>query len=123
MIDKTATYDALNLTFLLAYNGTEEMVSAVREVTRAYSNTPLPDGQTDSITEQTIKNHLYTKELPPVDLVIRTGGDPHLSTGFMMWDVAEAQLYFSDLFWPDFSPEAFEEAMAAYGQAERRHGK
>ena len=124
MLEATKTYSERHLTFLLAYNGTEEMTSAIQNiVTGAVTNgaSPLPGSQ--PITAAAIKQHLYTKDLPPVDLVIRTGGDPHLSTGFMMWDVADAQLYFTDKMLPEFSVEDFHQALKTYEQTERRLGK
>lgn len=68
------------------------------------------------------KEFLLTSKLPPVDLVIRTGGDPHLSAGFMMWDTADAQLFFSDKLWPDFEPSDFEAAIKEFQKRERRFG-
>jgi len=64
-----------------------------------------------------------TREIPAVDLVIRTGGEPHLSSGFMMWDVADAQLYFSCEYYPDFDEKKFDEALKDYAQRQRRFGK
>lgn len=113
---KTAAWSGRHLTFLLAYNGTEEMINAVQKI--------VASGQKE-IGENTIKQHLYTRELPPVDLVIRTGEEngAHNSAGFMMWDTAESQLYFTALNWPDFSPEELKKALADYAQRERRMGK
>ena len=64
-----------------------------------------------------------TAELPPVDLVIRTGGEPHLSDGFMMWDTSDAQLYFTETLWPDFTAEEFKLALDKFKKTERRMGK
>lgn len=74
------------------------------------------------INEKLIKNNLWTKDLPPVDLVIRTGGEPHWSMGMMMWDVADAQLYFTETLLPDFSVEEFKKAIEQYSKTERRMG-
>lgn len=110
-------YSDCHLTILLAYNGTDEMVAAVNSIMASAANAP--------ITAETLKNHLATKDLPPVDLVIRTGveDDPHNSAGFMMWDTAEAQLYFSPVKWPDFSPVELNKVLANYAERERRLGK
>ncbi|HLD26052.1 MAG TPA: polyprenyl diphosphate synthase [Candidatus Andersenbacteria bacterium] len=116
-ITATAGYTKRHLNFFLVYNGTDEMLQAVREITRE-----ARDSKTN-INAQTIKRHLFTKDLPPVDLIIRTAGDPHLSNGFMMWDAADAELYFTDTFWPDFSPAEFDAALAAYAQRRRRRGR
>jgi len=58
-----------------------------------------------------------------VDLTIRTGGEPHLSAGFMMWDVRYSQLYFTEKYWPDFGKQDLEEAVNYYNSKERRMGK
>jgi len=84
--------------------------------------TKARDGEDIVIDEQAIKDHLYTRDLPSVDLIIRTGDDPHLSAGFMMWDAADAELYFSDLLWPDFSLKHFDEALDSYAARRRRRG-
>jgi undecaprenyl diphosphate synthase len=118
--EATKKYDKHNLTFLLAYSGVEEMTQAVQKI--AAKKAKQPDF---AITSETIKQHLYTKDLPPVDLVIRTGseGDPHFSSGFMMLDVADSQLYFTKTLWPDFDPKEFERVLAGFGKTERRLGK
>jgi undecaprenyl diphosphate synthase len=80
----------------------------------------LPPGE--RVTDELIKKHLMTHELPPVDYLIRTGGEPHLSAGFMMWDIANSQLFFSEKLYPDFGPEAFSEAIVEYQERGRRFG-
>jgi undecaprenyl diphosphate synthase len=76
------------------------------------------------VTEQKIKENLWTKNLPLVDFVIRTGckDDPHNSAGFMMWDTAYSQLYFTNDFFPDFKEKEFKEAIEDYSKRERRKG-
>ena len=64
-----------------------------------------------------------TKDLPAVDYMIRTGGEPHLSAGFMMWDTANTQLYFSEKYYPDFNPEELEKSIEDFSQRGRRLGK
>jgi undecaprenyl diphosphate synthase len=91
------------------------MTEAVQTITAKYNP--------DQITPEIIKEHLYTRELPPVDFVIRTGGEPHFSSGFMMWDVADAQLYFTEKLWPDFSREELIKALTEFERRERRKGK
>jgi len=92
------------------------LIEAVKNIAKKYQ-----PGQ--KITGATIKENLMTRDLPPVDLLIRTGGDPHLSVGFMMWDIANAQLYFSEKYFPDFGDAEFAEAVREYQRRERRHGK
>ncbi len=113
VIEKTKHNTGPTLTLLLAYNGNEEMLTAIKRL--YHSN--------DLITSESLKNKLYTKDLPPVDLVVRTGNDPHLSNGFMMWDIQDAKLYFSDKMWPDFTPHELGTALAFYISAGRRLGK
>ncbi len=104
-IESTKGYDRYFLNFFLAYSGNDEMRLAFEKVSRE-----LPPGE--RVTDELIKKHLMTHELPPVDYLIRTGGEPHLSAGFMMWDIANSQLFFSEKLYPDFGPEAFSEAIA-----------
>ena len=117
--EKTKHHTAFNFTLLLAYNGTDEMLSAVSAIAKE----AVAAGEAPPVTSQTLKSHLLTKDLPPVDLVIRSGGDPHLSNGFMMWDTANAELYFTDKYWPEFGHQQFEEALGWYASRERRMGK
>lgn len=114
-IEKTKHYKKKMLNFMLAYSGTDDMVLAVDKITR------MPE-QAGGITEKIIKENLMTAELPPVDFMIRTGGEPHNSTGFMMWDAADAQLYFSEDLFPDFDEKRFEEALLDYARRQRRFG-
>ncbi len=114
----TRNYNNFILTFLLAYNGTDEMISCIQRITK------LANQKDIKITEKLIKENLWTKELPPVDLLIRTGcqNDPHNSAGFMMWDTAYSQLYFTETLFPDFSPKEFEEIIKDFSKRERRFG-
>lgn len=114
-IEATKDYDQYFLNFFLAYSGDDEMRIAFEKVSRE-----LVPGM--AVTNDLIKKHLMTKDLPPVDYLIRTGGEPHLSAGFMMWDIANAQLFFSEKLYPDFGPEAFQEAIQEYGARSRRFG-
>ncbi|MEK7546740.1 MAG: polyprenyl diphosphate synthase [Patescibacteria group bacterium] len=117
-IDKTKKYDKRRLTVLMAYSGTDEMTQAVNKISALKSkNKKL------KIDGNLIKNNLWTKDLPPVDLVIRMGGEPHLSSGMMMWDIANSQLYFTETLYPDFSVAEFKKALENYGKTERRMGK
>lgn len=115
-VEKTKHYKEYYLNFLLAYNGDDEMVEAMRKIAEKCKSGA-------KITAQAIKENLMTKDLPPVDLLIRTGGEPHNSAGFMMWDVANAQLYFTELMNPDFGPEELRDAVLDFGRRGRRFGK
>jgi len=111
--EKTRTNSKHNLTFLLGYSGTREMVVATNV---------LLDQQKRSIDDNDIKNALITADLPPVDLLIRTGGEPHNSSGFMMWQTANSQYYFTDVLFPDFNKKELNKAIEEYYSRERRLG-
>ncbi|MBI4118808.1 MAG: di-trans,poly-cis-decaprenylcistransferase [Parcubacteria group bacterium] len=111
---KTENYADRFLTLLLAYDGRTEMLQALH---RLYQDNPAVKPAPDFI-----KKYLYTKDLPPVDLVIRTGGEPHWSAGFMMWDVADSQLYFTPTLWPDFNKKELAKALLSYSATQRRLG-
>lgn len=115
-LEATKGYRRHFLNFFLAYSGDDDMRQAVQKIAA-----DLSPG--DMVTDALIKEHLMTRELPPVDLLIRTGGEPHLSAGFMMWDIANAQLYFSDKHYPNFDEAAFREAITDYAARGRRFGR
>lgn len=117
-IDSSKKNVTNNLTFLMAYDGREEMLAAAKSLAdERYANSA------SKVTPEILKRHLWTHDLPPVDLVIRTGGEPHWSAGFMMWDVAEARLHFTETLWPDFSPVEFKKIIDTHRGVERRFGK
>lgn len=115
-IEKTAAYQEHELNFFLAYSGDDEMLEAVRSIVRS-GIAP------EKISRETIKKHLMTSALPSVDLLIRTGGEPHLSAGFMMWDIANVQLDFSDKYFPEFDEAELNKAIEEYKKREKRGGK
>jgi len=112
-LDKTSHYSKHFMNFFLAYNGVDEMLEAITEISKK---------QITNITPEVVKQHLFTKDLPPVDLIIRTGGEPHLSAGFMMWDVTDSQLWFTEKLWPEFTLEDFDNALTEYATRQRRKG-
>lgn len=116
-INKTKKYKKHFLSFLLAYSGDDEMVEAANKIIGKFK------GRVKRITARMLKEHLMTRDLPPVDLLVRTGGEPHNSTGFMMWDTANAQLFFSEVLWPDFDEKKMREAILDFERRGRRYGK
>lgn len=116
-INRTKDYRNYNLNFFLAYSGDDEMLEAIKKISEKVGK------KTEQISAKLIKENLMTRMLPSVDLLIRTGGEPHLSAGFMMWDLANSQLYFSNKFFPDFSKEDFEIALDDFVQRQRRMGE
>jgi undecaprenyl diphosphate synthase len=111
--DKTENNTKRNLTFLLGYSGTEEMLAAMNL---------LLSREKKTIDDNDIKNALITADLPPVDLLIRTGGEPHNSSGFMMWHTANSQYYFTETLYPDFNKKELKKAIEEYYDRERRLG-
>ncbi len=116
IIEKTQRYEKKMLNFMLAYNGDDDMLQAVQKI-----QDKCAAGV--KITAATLKKNLLTANLPAVDYLVRTGGDAHLSAGFMMWDVANAQLYFAQEKFPDFNEEKLEQALEEYTTRQRRFGK
>jgi len=119
LMKKTENYEIFSLTFLLAYNGTDEMLAAIKRIAKEVKISTI------KITGELIKSFLWTKDLPPVDLVIRTGcqDDPHNSAGFMMWHTAYSQYYFTKTLYPDFTSEEFEKAIKDFEKRKRRLGR
>ncbi len=115
LVQKTKNHDQYFLTFLIGYNGTDEMLEAMKKIAKKGIK---------KIDEKILLENLWTGFLPPVDLVIRTGceRDPHNSAGFMMWQTAYSQFYFTKTLFPDFSPEEFERAIKDFEKRERRFG-
>jgi undecaprenyl diphosphate synthase len=116
IVEKTKDNKKYNLNFLMAYSGVDEMVSAVKRIADKKMSQEFIDAAT-------IKENLWTRDLPPVDLVVRTGGEPHWSAGLLMFDVAESQLYFTEVYWPAFDGKEFKKATEKYFSTERRIGK
>ena len=117
-VKATKDYDNFFLNFFIAYSGTGEMINAVKNIIEKAKDDPNFE-----ISKELLKSQLLTRDLPLVDLMVRTGGEPHLSDGFMMWETADAQLYFSNKLWPDFTAADFREAIEDYGNRERRYGE
>ncbi|NTW14392.1 MAG: di-trans,poly-cis-decaprenylcistransferase [Candidatus Moranbacteria bacterium] len=113
---KTGRHSKHFLNFFLAYSGVDDMLQAFKE---AASRRLDPE----SISEKTLKSCLMTAELTPVDLLIRTGDGFHNSSGFLMWDVADSQLSFSDKLFPDYDATMFREAVKDFSDRDRRFGK
>lgn len=112
--ESTKNFTKHQVTLLYGYDGRTEMLEAIKKM----KNIP-----TDQCTYETVKNALWTGDLPMVDFVIRTGGEPHWSAGFMMWLTTDSQFYFTDLLWPDFNKEELKKALEEYARRERRYGK
>jgi len=118
-IVKTNSHTGLNLNFLLAYNGDDDIVESVKNIIKKNNIVP------EKVDTKLIANNLMTRVIPEIDLVIRTGveGDPHNSTGFLMWQTQNSQLYFTDLQFPEFTAEKFVLALKDFSERARRLGR
>jgi len=109
-VAKTAANRRMTLAIALNYGGRTEIVRAARAAAAA-----------GTIDEAAIERELDTRDLPPLDLLIRTSGEHRLSN-FLLWQAAYAELLFVDTLWPDFDGDALGEALAAYARRDRRYG-
>ena len=119
IILETKSNKKLNLNLAISYGSKQEIVNAIREVSNKVKNNIISE---KNIDENIINEHLYTRNLPNVDLLIRTGGEKRVSN-FLLWQIAYAEMYFTDVLWPDFKKEDFIEALDDYQKRERRFGK
>jgi short-chain Z-isoprenyl diphosphate synthase len=119
----SAGNDALTLAIAIAYGGREEIADAVRDLIRdSFRRHADLDAIVEEITPAAIDNHLYTAGLPDLDLIIRTSGKIRLS-GFLLWQSAHSELYFSDVNWPEFRSIDFLRAVRSFQQRSRRFGR
>ncbi len=119
VIEKTQQNSKMTLTLALSYGSREELINVVKELSHKVKNNII---SSDSIDESIINKHLYTQNLPDVDLLIRTSGEQRISN-FLLWQIAYAELYFTPILWPDFKKSDLYDALIAYQNRERRFGK
>jgi len=119
VINKTATNSEMTLTLALSYGARDELVEMTKKISQLVKNNLISP---ENIDESVINEHLYTRKLPDVDLLIRTSGEQRISN-FLLWQIAYAELYFTDVLWPDFREQNLNDALLSYQQRERRFGK
>lgn len=108
----TAPGTGMHLTVAVAYGGQEDLVVGLKRLVEAGG----------PVTADQLESHLWSAHLPPVDLLIRTGGERRISN-FLLWHVAYAELYFTDVFWPDFKVAHLDRALQDFANRQRRYGQ
>ncbi|QJD94675.1 isoprenyl transferase [Mucilaginibacter robiniae] len=118
-IDKTSANTGLVLTLALSYSSRREIAQAAQNIAFKVKSGEL---QPEDVTEQVFSENLYTKNMPDPELLIRTSGEYRISN-YLLWQIAYAELYFTDKLWPDFRRDDLYEAILDYQKRERRFGK
>ena len=118
-IEETRHHNGMKLILALSYSSHFEIVQATREIARKIKNNEL---EVDEIDEALISNHLFTKDFPDPDILIRTSGEFRISN-FLLWQLAYSEIYISQKLWPDFRKEDLYEAIVNYQCRERRFGR
>jgi len=115
IMDIVLDKERIKFNVALNYGGRDEIVNAIKNI--------IKDGvKPDKVNEELVSKYLYTKDQPDPDLIIRPGGEYRLSN-FLLWQLSYAELYFTDIFWPDFNPKQLDKAIVWYQQRHRRMGK
>lgn len=118
-IEETSVNTGTTVVLALSYSSRWEITDAVKQIAAQVKSGEL---DIESITEETISQHLTTRNIPDPDLLVRTGGEQRLSN-FLLWQLSYAEFYFTDTYWPDFRKEELYEAILYYQHRERRFGK
>lgn len=116
--EDTAKYTEMNLMMAVNYGGRDEITHAARILAEKAAKGEIKPGD---ITEQSISDNLYTAGYPDVDLLIRPSGEQRISN-YLIWQCAYAEFYYTDVLWPDFTPDELDKALAEYARRNRRFG-
>lgn len=119
VMEATKEYDGYHFNVAVAYGGRQEIVDAVKQIAREVRDEGL---KADDITVESIQQRLYTADLPDPDFVIRTSGEERISN-FLLWQLAYAELYFADVYWPQMDKAEFLRAIREYQLRQRRYGR
>ena len=119
IVEITKNNTKTNLVLALSYGSQREILNAVKKIAQDVKQEKI---NVEDIDEKVFENHLYTKDFPPVDLLIRTSGEVRISN-FLLWQIAYAELQFLDIYWPDFTEEDLFQCILNYQNKERRFGK
>ena len=119
IVELTKNNKETNLVLALSYGSQNEILNAVRQLADEVKAGNISSKDIDA---ETFEKYLYTKEMPAVDLLIRTSGEVRISN-FLLWQIAYAELQFLDIYWPDFTEENFFECILNFQNKERRFGK
>jgi undecaprenyl diphosphate synthase len=117
-IEKTKNNNRLDLILALSYGSRVEITEAVQSIAREVKAGSLDP---EKIKEETVSSHLYTKDIPDPDLLIRTSGEMRVSN-FLLWQISYAEIHVTPVLWPDFGKKEFGEALGDYARRERRFG-
>ena len=118
-VEETSNNNGLNLNLAISYGSKQEIIDAVKSISDKVKKNII---SLENIDEKIINDHLYTRNLDNVDLLIRTGGEIRVSN-FLLWQISYAELFFLELLWPDFKKRHFFEAIVEYQKRARRFGK
>ena len=117
--DDTKEFDKMTLCIALSYGSRHEILNAVKKTSLLVKN---GDISVEDIDINLFSDMLYTKDIPDPDLLIRTSGEKRVSN-YLLWQLAYSELFFTDVLWPDFSPENLKQIIDDYNTSERRYGK
>jgi undecaprenyl diphosphate synthase len=117
-MEKTKSNKKLDLVLALSYGSRVEIAEAAKAIAREAKSGALDP---ERIDEKTVADHLYTRDIPDPDLLVRTSGEMRVSN-FMLWQISYAEIHVTPVLWPDFGKEQFAAALADYARRERRFG-